>query len=418
MTGKHDAQVRPLEGVRVIDLSWVLAGPVAGRLLADAGAEVIKVESRKRLDNTRRGKPVPVAPGVHEADSDPLDRVPLFHNLNAGKQSIALDLGTPDGLALLKRLLAISDVVLDNFAPGVMTRLGLGPEVLCAEFPQLVAISLSGTGQTGPLADVPAYAPTVTSLAGLEDLVGYDGEGAEGILGLNLADSFAGLVAFHAILNALWSQRATGRGQFIDYSEMEGICTMLAMPLMDFELNGRVMAPTGNTEGQAAPYGMFPVAGVDQWISLAITNDDEWLAFCAATHRQAWCDDERFATVAGRTSLRLELEQAIAVYTRGQMAGELLARLQAAGVAAGPLHNFGDQLGDAHLRARGLFHEIDIPDIGPHTIYGSPWRLSDTPTQSRSGAPKLGEHTTAILRGLLGIDAAEIARLSAAGVLT
>jgi len=415
-----DEDLRPLVGVRVLDLSWVLAGPVTGRLLADAGADVIKVESRKRIDNTRRGKAVPVASGVDEASSDPVDRVPLFHNLNAGKKSIALDLGTAEGLDVLRRLLAQTDIVLDNFAPGVMQRLGLGRQTLLDDFPRLIAISLSGTGQQGPLADIPAYAPTVTSLAGLEDLVGYpeDGGAAMGILGLNLADSWAGLVGFYAVLSALWAQRMTGKGQFIDFSEMEGICTMMATPLIDYEMNGRVMQASGNAAPLGAPYGIFPAAGVDQWISLAVVSEHEWQAFCAVEPEAPWVSDPAYASAAARVAAKTRLEEQIAAYTRQHEAVALVARLQEGGVAAGLVHDYAGQLADGHLRDRELFREIDVPDVGKHLIYGSPWRLTATPTQSRGAAPRLGEHTRAVLAERLGMDDAEYQRLADAGVFT
>lgn len=406
----------PLVGVRVLDMSWVLAGPVVGRLMADAGAEVIKVESRKRLDNTRRGRSMPPAPGT-PADSDPLDRVPMFHNLNAGKKSVAVDLSTPQGIAVVKQLIGKSDVLLDNFAPGVMERLGLGYDVLKKDNPRLVMISMSGTGQHGPLSDVPAYAPTVTSLAGLESLVGYDGDAPTGMLGLNLADSFAGVCAFQALLMALWSQRKTGVGQFIDFSEMEGICTMMAMPLIDYATNQRVMQPTGNRCANGAPYGVFPVAGDDAWITISVLDDDEWQTFCAATPDGPWVDDERFAGREQRQAGKAALEASIADWTRSQDGPALVARLCEAGVAASPVQDIAGQVANEHFWARGLFRHLDIPGIGRQVIYGSPWRLSATPTLGTSGAPRLGEHTQQVLTEVLGYDDAQVDELRTQGVL-
>lgn len=407
----------PLVGVRVVDMSWVLAGPVAGRLLADAGAEVIKVESRKRLDNTRRGRSLPPAEGA-SADSDPLDRVPMFHNLNAGKKSIAVDLSTPQGIALVRQLVAKSDILVDNFAPGVMERLGLGYDVLKADNSRLIMLSMSGTGQRGPLSDVPAYAPTVTSLAGLESLVGYDGQEATGILGLNLADSFAGVCAFQALLMALWAQRKLGIGQFIDFSEMEGICTMLAMPLIDGTLNGRIMQPTANRPvPDAAPYGVFPVAGDDAWIAISTVEDDEWQAFCAAVPARSWTADPRYADRDGRIVHRAALQESIGAWTRTQDGPALVTRLREAGVAAAPVHDIAGMVADPHFWERGLFRYLDIPDIGRQVLYGSPWRLCGTPTLGTTGAPRLGEHTRQVLTGVLGYDEAEVDRLREQGIL-
>lgn len=406
----------PLSGVRVLDMSWVLAGPVAGRLLADAGAEVIKVESRKRLDNTRRGRSLPPAPGA-PADSDPLDRVPMFHNLNAGKKSIAIDLSTAQGIAIVKQLIGKSDVLLDNFAPGVMSRLGLGYEALKADHPHLVMISMSGVGQHGPLNDVPAYAPTVTSLAGLESLVGYAGEEPTGLLGLNLADSYAALCAFYAVLVALWAQRRSGLGQFIDFSEMEGLCTMMALPLIDFASHRRVMQPAGNGAVRAAPHGVFPVAGDDAWVAISVLDDAQWQAFCVAAHDGPWIGVERWQHGQGRLAERAELEAAVATWTRAQEGPALVARLRAAGVAAAPVHDVAGQVADPHFWQRGLLRHIEIPGVGRQVVYGSPWRLITTPTLGTIGAPQLGQHTREVLTEVLHFDDAQVDRLLAQGVL-
>lgn len=407
----------PLAGVRVVDMSWVLAGPVAGRLMADAGAEVIKVESRKRLDNTRRGRSLPPAPSAPE-DSDPIDRVPMFHNLNAGKKSISVDLRTPQGIAVVKQLIAKSDVVLDNFAPGVMDRLGLAYDVLKADNPRLIMLSMSGTGQRGPLSDIPAYAPTVTSLAGLESLVGYDGESPTGLLGLNLADSYAGVCAFQALLVALWTQRKSGIGQFIDFSEMEGICTMMAMPFIDYATNGRVMQPTGNRSVQgAAPYGVFPVAGEDAWIAISVSDDDEWRAFCTVAPDALWVGDAHYAHREERLAHRDALHAAIADWTRPQDGKALVAQLREAGVAAAPVHDIAEMVEDPHFWERGLFRRLDIPNVGPQVVYGSPWRLCATPTLGTKGAPRLGEHTREVLTGVLGYDNEQVSRLHEQGIL-
>lgn len=415
MTTPGQISIKPLAGVRVLDLSWVLAGPVAGRLLSDAGAEVIKIESRKRLDNTRRGRSLPVTAEGPEAD--PIDRVPMFHNLNAGKKSFAADLSQPDAIEVVKQLAAVSDVVLDNFAPGVMHRLGLGYEVLQAINPGIVMLSMSGTGQQGPLSDVPAYAPTVTSLAGLESLVGYPGEDAVGILGLNLADSFAGLFALHAILTALWAKQITGVGQFIDFSELEGICTMMAYPLIDYSCNQRVMTPTGNADPAASPSGVFPVAGDDVWVAISVRDEPEWRAFCQATKDAAWSDDPRWEDAIYRIANRETLNAAVGEWTRTLPGEVLVERLRQHGVNIAPVHGIAEQVADPHFWERGLFRKVLVPELGELTLYGSPWRLADTPTLSDAGAPKLGEHTFGILKEVLHYDEARVNELVSRNVL-
>lgn len=405
----------PLAGVRVVDLSWVLAGPVVGRLMADAGADVIKVESRQRMDNTRLGRALPSA----EEGAEPTDRVPLFHALNAGKRSVAVDLRSPGAADVVKRLVAVSDVVVENFAPGVLDRLGLGYESLRAVNPTVILLSMSGTGQQGPLSDVPAYAPTVSSLAGLESLVGYPGEPPVGMIGANFADSLGGLYGFHAVLVALWARDGLGVGQHIDYSEMDGVCTMLAEPLIDFALNGRVAVPSGNrTRDGAAPYGVFPAGGDDQWLALAVVSDQEWAAFVAATGGEPWTADPSYATAAGRREHRSALHDAIARYTSARARDETVELLRHHGVPASPVYEVGEWASDPHYLERGLLVEVDgLPGGGEVKVYGSPWQMLGTPVGPRGPGPALGQHTREVLRTVASISDAEIDELTASGVV-
>ena len=428
-TTQGPAATRPLEGIRVLDFSWVLAGPVAGRLLADAGAEVIKIESRKRIDNTRRSRAVRVAPADQAAiDTDPgfaavrelFDRVPMFHNLNAGKESFAADLGQPEAIAILKQLIGRADVLLENFAPGVMQRLGLGYEVLREINPRLVMLSMSGTGQDGPMRDVPAYAPTVTALAGLDSVVGYPGGDPIGVLGLNLADSYAGLFACEVVLTALWARQRTGVGQHIDYSEMEGILMMLAQPCADYATNGRVMDPDGNDDPGAAPCGIFRVRGDDAWVALSIHDDAEWSILCGLAGDCGDCDwavDGRWRDAAQRRTQRAELNALVGAWCAGQERWALVERLAGAGLRIAPVHEIADEVNDPWFRERGLFSTLPVPGLGDLTLTSSPWRLTRTPTPPRGRAPALGEHTRAVLERVLGHAPAEVDALLARNVL-
>jgi crotonobetainyl-CoA:carnitine CoA-transferase CaiB-like acyl-CoA transferase len=415
----------PLAGVRVLDLSWVLAGPLVGRLLADAGAEVIKVESHGRMDNTRLGR----AMASSDGEIPKTDRVPLFHSLNAGKKSLDIDLRSPTAPAVVSRLTAVCDVVVENFAPGVLDRLGLGYDVLRAANERIILVSLSGTGQHGPLSDVPAYAPTVSSLAGLEGLVGYeypDGVGHDGpvrgpvgMVGSNFADSLGGLYGFHAVLAALFARDVHGVGQHVDYSEMDGVCTMLAEPLIDYFLNERVMAPSGNTHRSGAPYGIFPAAGEDEWISIGVTSDEEWVAFCIATAGEDWVGLPEYSTAAGRRAAARQLHDDVAAYTARSPRDELVAKFRHHGVAASPVYRVGEGAYDDHFWARGLLARIDgVPGVGETTVYGSPWSLSATPVGPRGAGPSLGQHTREVLSSVVGMTEDEIDELVAAGVVS
>lgn len=404
----------PLTGIRVLDLSWVLAGPVVGRLMADAGAQVIKVESERRLDNTRLGRPFPVEDETIRA----IDRVPLFHTLNAGKLSIGVDLRSEAGRDLVLKIAETCDVVVENFAPGVLDRLGLGYEVLRSLHPELILLSMSGAGQDGPLSDVPAYAPTVTSLAGLDGLVGYPGEGALGMLGANFADALGGLYGFHAVLTALWARDSHGIGQHVDYSEMDGVCSMLAEPLIDYFMNGRVASPSGNSHRTGAPYGIFPTQGWERWIAIAVVSDDDWRAFCAATPQQAWARAPAYATSSGRLEAKSELEREIAAYTSECERDELIDRLRRHEVAASPVYAVGEQAGDEHFSARGLLQSVEgVPGVDRAPIYGSPWRLSDSQVGPRGAGPALGEHTRQVLGSIAGLSESEIDELVSSEVV-
>jgi crotonobetainyl-CoA:carnitine CoA-transferase CaiB-like acyl-CoA transferase len=408
----------PLTGVRVLDLSWVLAGPAVGRFLADAGADVIKVESRSRPDNTRRARSLPAGDGQAGPAADPLNRVPMFHSLNAGKRSVQIDLRSAAGIGTLKRLARHCDVVIENYAPGVMRRLGIDYPVLSRERPDLVMLSMSGAGQQGPLSDVPAYAPTVTALAGLDSVTGYDGEEPQGVLGLNFADSTGALFGFHAVLAALWARQRERIGQHIDFSEMEGVIAMTAQPFIEFAMTGTVMAPAGNCQPGAMPYGVFGTAATGRWMSIAVTSDAQWRRFCAATPGQPWAGDPRYETAAGRLAAAPELGAAVAAYTRTRDADELVAGLRAAGVAAARVYAVADQVADEHFWARDIFRTIDVAGIGPLLVTGAPWRLADTPVLPRRGAPGLGQDTDEVLASVLGLTGEDIGALRESGALS
>lgn len=409
--------VAPLAGVRVLDLSWVLAGPLVGRLLADAGAEVIKVESRSRPDNTRRAGYIRSKEGETGPSADPLNRAPMFHMLNAGKKSISINLRSSEGAEVLKRLVRCSDVLLENYSPGVMRRLGFDYESLAKERSQLVMLSMSGTGQEGPLSDVSAYAPTVTALGGFDSVVGYEGEELMGTMGLNFADSIGGLFGFYAVLAALWSRQERGLGQLIDYSEMEGVLALCAQPFVDYFMNGIIMAPAGNEAPDGSPYGVFETNTQGEWVAIGVTSDEEWNCFCSATATEAWSRNDEYATVEGRRKHRRSLDVEVAKYVKLRIAQEIIENLREAGVAVAPVYGVRQQVEDQHFWSRNLFLNVEVPGIGDLVIYGTPWRLVGTPTNARRGAPNLGEHTHEVLTGLLDLPEDEIVRLSELGIL-
>ena len=412
--------VRPLDGLRVLDFGWVAVGPVIGSLLAEMGAEVIKIESSRRLDYCRL---LPPTPPVRREQPDrapvaaDLDMVSMFHNYNRGKLGITVDLRHPGAPALLRRLVARSDVVLENFSPGVLRRIGLHYEALREVRPDLVMISCSAAGQDGPWSELKTFAPSLSSLAGLEVLIGYPGERVLGALAYGYADPSNAHHGALAVLAALWHRQRTGQGQYIDMSQLEATVGLTVEPLMDWFMNGRVWGRQGNDHLSMAPHGHYPCRGDDAWVSIAVEDDGAWTRLVAALGDVPWAREPRFATLAGRRAHLAELDARLAEWTRERTGWEATEILQRAGVAAFPVYGLDEQAADPHFQARGLMARPEHPRIGPMQVYAHPIKLGATPGAVTATAPMLGEHNDHVFRELLGLSAVEIERLRAEGVI-
>jgi benzylsuccinate CoA-transferase BbsF subunit len=412
--------VRPLDGIRVLDFGWVAVGPVIGSLLGEMGAEVIKIESSRRLDYCRLLPPT-VSVRREQSDGTPaapdLDMVSMFHNYNRGKLGITVDLQHPGAPALLGRLVARSDVVLENFSPGVLRRIGLHYEALRALRPDLVMISCSAAGQDGPWSELKTFAPSLSSLAGLEELIGYPGERVLGALAYGYADPSNAHHGALGVLAALWHRQRTGKGQSIDMSQLEATVGLTVEPLMDWFMNERVWGCQGNDHLSMAPHGNYPCRGDDAWVSIAVEDGDAWGRLIAALGNASWAREPRFATLAGRRAHRGELDARLAEWTREQTPWEVTEILQRAGVAAFPVYGLAEQAADPHFQARGLMARPEHPRIGPMEVYAHPIRLSATPGEVTGTAPMLGEHNHQVFGELLGLTDDEIERLRAEGVI-
>ena len=412
--------VRPLDGLRVLDFGWVAVGPVIGSLLAEMGAEVIKIESSRRLDYCRL---LPPTPSVRREQPDrtpvaaDLDMVSMFHNYNRGKLGITVDLRHPGAPALLRRLVARSDVVLENFSPGVLRRIGLHYEALREVRPDLVMISCSAAGQDGPWSELKTFAPSLSSLAGLEVLIGYPGERVLGALAYGYADPSNAHHGALAVLAALWHRQRTGQGQYIDMSQLEATVGLTVEPLMDWFMNGRVWGRQGNDHLSMAPHGHYPCRGDDAWVSIAVEDDGAWTRLVAALGDVPWAREPRFAALAGRRAHLAELDARLAEWTRERTGWEATEILQRAGVAAFPVYGLDEQAADPHFQARGLMARPEHPRIGPMQVYAHPIKLGATPGGVTATAPMLGEHNDHVFRELLGLSAVEIERLRAEGVI-
>jgi benzylsuccinate CoA-transferase BbsF subunit len=399
--------MRPLEGVRVCDFTWVWAGPFCTMQLAHLGADVIKIESSKRLDTVRGFVPADDQPGVNRAG--------YFNQYNQGKRSVQLDLSTPEGREIALKLAAASDVVTENFSAGVMERLGLGYERLKAVKPDIIMISLSGYGATGPLSSYISYGPAQVPMSGLASLTGYiDGPPME--VGVSYGDPNGGIHGAVAILAALWHRQRTGEGQYIDQSQWESAIAVLPEGVMAQVMNGEQPPRRGNRDGVMAPHGVFRSAGEDEWVSIACGSDNEFRALCRVMEQPGLADDPRFATMAARKQHEDELEDLISDWTRTRDRWQITRALQEAGVAAFPSMTSADLVDDPHLRERGILVELEHLEVGKRIHVGIPWQMSGTPCAVQTPAPLLGQHTDEVLREVLRMSDAEIARLRERGI--
>ena len=399
----------PLSGYRVLDFGWVLAGALPGMVLADMGAEVLKVETRQRMDYMRLGRPI-------IGDEPDPEQHPLFHNVNRGKLSIAVNTTKPGAVDLIKELVPHCDVVVENFSPGVMDRLGLGYEVLSGIKSEIVMASISSNGQTGPLRDLRAYAPSIGALSGLDSTMGYEGERPLGLKHA-YADIVGALHSVFAIVSALHQKERTGQGQYIDVSMLRATVATMGAGLMEYEMTGRVMGPKGNYDPAMAPYGNYPCQGDDAWVSIAVRTENEWQGLKTGMDNPAWCEEERFSSRYSRLENRRDLDDNLSAWTRERTPGYITELLQANGVAAIPVMGAEDRLFNPHFKERGLYSDIEHPSLGVEPVYNIMWNLERTPPSIHGHAPFLGEHNQKIFGGLLGMAEEEITRLEEDQVL-
>jgi crotonobetainyl-CoA:carnitine CoA-transferase CaiB-like acyl-CoA transferase len=415
----------PLAGVRVADFCWMGVGACATRLLADFGAEVIRIEDRQRLDMPRRlpiYKGEPRTYGEEDANPDP-NKGGLFNNYNRNKLGVTINMRTPRGRELADRLIASSSVVTENFAPGVMERWGLTYERLQELSPNVIFARMSGFGHSGPHAEYRSYGPVVQAVSGISHISGLPGREPSG-WGLSYMDNEAAFFNAAALLLAIYNRNATGLGAEVDVSAVEAGISLLGPILLDVAVNGRSTRgddyPTGNRleHPNAAPHGVYPCLGEDRWVAIAAFDDADWRALVRVMGAPSWTADPRFATQAGRFANQDTLDAFIAAWTRGHDRHDLMHRLQAAGVAAGAVQNTEDTIDhDPQIKSRGLFFEMDHPVIGEALFEGTPIRFSRTVQENWRSAPLLGEDNEHVFRGLLGIEADEYESLVAEGVL-
>ena len=394
-------QAHALEGLRVLDQTQVMAGPFCAMLLADMGADVVKIEPPG--GETTRAMDLEAAPGV----SAP------FLAVNRNKRGLVLDLKRAEGVAILRRLVATADVLIENYRPGVARRLGVDYATLSAVNPRLVYCSISGFGQTGPYAERGGYDLIAQGMSGIMSATGSEG-GAPVKVGVPITDLGAGLFAVFGILCAVRARRVTGRGQFVDTSLFEAGLALSAWEATEYWYTGQVPRGLGTAHRLNAPYQAFRAS--DGYFTVGAANDNLFPRFCAILGRDDLVEDPRFDSVAQRLRHRAELERLVEAVTERRPRAHWLAQCEAAGVPAGPINTVPEALDDPHVHARGMVQELAHPDAGRVKGLGNPVKLSATPPAMRKAAPRLGEDTDAILAEL-GLDSPAIAALRAKGVV-
>lgn len=388
-----------LKGIRVADFSWIWAGPYAASLLGYMGAEVIKIESRARIDQTRKGT-------IMDTDNfDGLNYSPTFNNANLNKKGVSIDISKPEGAALARRLVAECDIVVSNMRPGKMEKLGLGYDDLKMVKEDIIMIESSGFGATGPYKGFAGFAPIFASFGGLAYVTGY-GDGEPNVMS-GVQDLRAGTLSAFIVLAALLHRQKTGEGQYIDLSSSECLSTLIGPELMEFTMNGRSPYRSGNEDAIMAPHGCYRCKGDDKWISIAVGNDREWKALCKVMGEPEWCRKKEYADMPGRWKNRKELNSRLEEWTAGHTHYELMERLQEAGVAAMPSFDAEEILRDSHTKARGLFTSVHHPKIGDQVVMNPAWKFSETPARITKAGPLMGESNEEIFGSLLGLKQVE-----------
>ena len=408
----------PLAGLRIIDISNVFSLPYATGLLADLGAEVIKVEGHTRIDTTRGGAFSGVFP-EDEPDADPWNRASTFNLANRGKKSIAIDLRRPEGREVLTDLIKVSDVLMENFTPRVMRGWGLDYPNASKLRPGLIMVSCSGYGQNGPYAQYPGQATTQEATHGLAYVTGYR-DGSPSKAGQSFVDFLASWALVSGTLLALRHKRRSGKGLWLDVAMYQLGCSMVSDRIVDWEANQRLGIRVGNRHPWLAPQGCYRCAGDNAWCVVSIQDDEEWAALCGVIGQPDLAGDERFATNEARRRHHDEADALIAAWIAPFGKFEAMERLQAAGVRAGAVFDSRDMHLDRHLRSRGLLEKVEFPPerkMGSRLLIGRPWKLSKLPLSIRGPAPKLGEHNRDVVQGILGYDEARRLALEESNVL-
>ena len=394
----------PLEGVRVLDFGWFYAAPHTGAWLGAMGAEVIRVESAARIEYNRE------AANARAEGLPGINRSSIWNGVNFSKLGVTLNLSTDEGKKLAHQLAGKCDVVIENFSAGVMDRLGLGYASLSEINPGAILLSCSTLGAFGPESKVSGLGPNIQVYAGLPHLSGYE-DGPPALGGGSWPDFVVGIIGTFATLVALRDRKRTDRGQHIDLAMAEVITSMIPEAVMDYLMNGKEHGRQGNHDPEMSPHSVYPASGYDQWVAIAVSNDDEWRAMCEVAGHPEWIENPKFADLKSRKKNEAELDSLISEWTKRESPYGIMHTLQGAGVSAAPVMSVFDLVASPHLQERGYFVDIDHPEVGPRMTPGIPVKFSGMPKLSYYSAPTLGQHNEFILKEIVGLDDETYARL-------
>lgn len=387
----------PLSGVKVTDFTWIGAGSFTTKLLADMGADVVKLETATRPDTLRLMPPF-------KDKITGVNRSGYFADRNTSKRSIALNMKMPEARQLARQMIEQSHVVINNFTPDVMTKFGLGWDQVRAFKPDIVYVAMSLLGATGPERDYLGYGHMINAMSGLLRLSGHPDRDPTGT-GTNYPDHIPNPThAVFALLAALRHLRRTGEGQFLDVAQLEPAVSLLGPTVLEWTVNGSNRTRMGNRHDELAPHGVYPTAGDDRWIAIAVSSDEQWAALAQLLERSAWMDERRWATRAGRLQDAQALDAALSDATRSRDGQELMIALQARGVPAGVVLDCSEVITDPQLVHRRQWVRLDHPEMGNSLYSAPPMHLSVTPAWPRRPAPLLGQHTREVCHEWLKLD--------------
>jgi len=402
---------RIFEGLKIADFTWLGVGPIAMKFMANMGATVIHIESYTRPDICRVSPPYKDwKPGIN--------RSAFFAAYNDSKYGITLNLRMPQAQVVAKRIInKWADVVADAHLPGIMEKFGLDKETLRKDKPQLIHVATALQGKTGPYSTMPGHGMVGVSLGGITQITGWpDREPTVPFGALTDFLTFPHMIS--ALIAALIYRRKTGKGQYIELSQLECSTQFLAPPIMDYMINGRILGRMGNQSAYAAPHGVYRCKGEGEcWCAIAVYTDEEWRNFCDVIGNPEWTIDSRFATFMGRKENEGELDKFAEEWTINYTPQEVMRRMQKAGVPAGVVESGEDLVADPQLKHRGTHVILEHPEIGPHIYHTPPYRFSKTPNKLTMPAPCLGQHNEYVLKEILGMSDDEIADLLVAGAL-